>query len=129
MQQIIKKIKPFINQYWFTVIVIFLFWICVEGLFSYNRNLRESVKELKGKIKQLEIEKKNLEFDNFKLVDSLFWSGLVIEKLKEREGQFITENTDLKYQIKLLKDKYEKANNTANNYTADSIRKYFSNIK
>lgn len=129
MKELISQIKPFIAKYWLVTILILILWICVEGLFSYNGQLRQSVKELKGQIKQLEIEKRNLEFDKFKLIDSLFWSGLIIEKLKEREGQFITENSDLKYQIKLLKDKYEKANNTANNYTADSIRKYFSNIK
>lgn len=125
----IREIKEFVRANWFTGVIILILWLSIEGLFSYNSELRKSTRELKAEIKKLEKEKRDLEFDKYNLIDSLFWNSLIIEKLKEKQNKITTENIDLKIQIKLLKDKYEKANNTANNFTTDSVRQYFSNFK
>lgn len=122
MINIIKEYKS-----WIIISVI-----TVSFLFSlfYNGNrISSKIAELKG---QNDILKKNNEllFNKIQSIqDSIESTNENIQELNKIENQLSQQYEQIKNNINSLKSDYEKANDFAANYDADSIRWYFSNIK
>ena len=115
-------------------IITLVIWILILGLIIYT--IVSNYKKDNTIDKSLKIENARLLNQIENLIDS---NTIIVNDLVEMQTEFSQlnmDNTELnkkiqdqKNIIQSLKEKYEKANHFTNNYNADSIRQYFSNIE
>jgi peptidoglycan hydrolase CwlO-like protein len=106
-----------------------LIFALVLFLANNNTRLQSQISVLEGKNQMLEELNKGLEKQNEQIEDSIAKIENSLNDLKEKEQRLAKENVELENNIKKLNKKYEKASNHAANYNADSIKRYFTELK
>jgi uncharacterized membrane protein len=125
--------KDCIKENTFSIMTIILWILAISFLFYI---IISHAKEYDGKEESLRLENARLLNQIQNMTDS---NAIIVNELFEMQteySQLNIDNAELKIKIKdqkkiiqSLKEKYEKANHFSNNYNADSVRIYFSNIE
>lgn len=115
-------------------IITLAMWIFAVGLMIYaivstNKRDDNNDKSLKIENARLLNQIENLLDSNTIIMNDLVDMQTEFSQLNIDNAELNTKIKDQKNIIQSLKVKYEKANHFSNNYDADSIRVYFSNIE
>lgn len=99
-------------------------------VFNYNNGkLKEKIAILEGKNMELTRQNAQLEQERITLMDSIAFIDARIAHLEDIQQQLNQENSKLNKKITQIQAKYEKALHHADNFNADSIQVYFSNLQ
>jgi hypothetical protein len=97
-------------------------------LFSNNTRLQKRIATKEAEAAILKRQNQELENQRQQLQDSIHIYLSTVQKLNSVQEQLIQQKGQLEKKIKTINSKYEKAKTHANNFTTDSIRRYFSNF-
>ena len=119
------------------LIVRYKFYLIIAALsavflwaFTYNGNrLKLKIAELEGMNKILERANDTLIKQRKVLFDSISMMEFTIKELYSVDDSLFRADSVKKNELLIFNKRYEKAAHHSNNYTIDSIRRYFSNIK
>ena len=111
---------------------IFLLGVTVCFLVMYFVNTTQ----VDSKIKELKLQndslyKANIQIDSLKnmYVAQINEANYEILKLESEDNALQTNVNFMNRQITIIKKKYEKANNYANSFGSDDIKRYFAELK
>lgn len=110
-------------------VLIAIIFLMAIFLTKSNTKLQAKISILEYQNQQLEDANKELEKQREALRDSIKTADIRITYLETEETYLKKQNADLESTIKFTRKKYEKADTYTINYNADSIKRYFSDLK
>jgi predicted nucleic acid-binding Zn-ribbon protein len=106
-------------------LIIILAWVTVYNVDKIN----ERVGALQGENTILKQNNQALKASIQTMQDSIAKYNTQISVLQLSDSRLQTESDRIKKSIKIIQNQYEKASTRANNFNADSMRRYFSNLQ
>lgn len=113
----------------FSVIIFFLGVLAFLALTYNGDKLSQRISNLQGQNDKLKEQNKELQENIEELNLEIEANNVKIELLQEEDNRLQSDYLATQDKIKNIKPKYEKASRFAANYNADSIRRYFSDLK
>lgn len=111
-----------------TYVFVFALTVFITFVLNDSSRLRNKMVKLNTEVIELKVANQNLMKERAKLKDSLQYVWDEMDRITHVEQLLIDENRILEDEIEKLKPKYEQIKRSVPRLTADSIRRYFTNL-